>query len=231
MSPSASTALLIINPLGPFSLRRMFRRGRQYLEMGATMAVNKCESLINREVERLFKENPAQHGDYCQNPVTLASYIHGVDPMAPQKEAAYRALLARECFFINAPADAQPLPLPVSSHLRTTLLLYIVALYARSLGSRNYDVKVHPSFAEYVSGVLWEAERGDNERGYLPNYGGDQLAKLKKRFPPRRLEGMGPGLTWLQPQQYAEAIARVKRHRAWEQSYKRQSEDHGVVSN
>ena len=122
-------------------------------------AINLTETLIGREVERLFSENPAQSNGLCTNPVTGHCYVRGVDPIAPQKEAAYRALLAREWFAFTAPPDATPLPInwyDREDWKRTGRLLdYIIALYARSLDDR-YDVKEHPTFADYVSGVLWE---------------------------------------------------------------------------
>ena len=55
-------------------------------------AINLAETLIGREVERLFNESPARYGENCRNPVTGAGYVHGVDPIAEQKEAAYRVL-------------------------------------------------------------------------------------------------------------------------------------------
>jgi hypothetical protein len=152
-----------------------------------------------------------------RNPVTGAGYVGGLDPIEEQKEEAGRALEAREWFRLNGPADAQPLP--VSYHdrddyrLSDNLLLYIVALFTRSLDGRHYDFNEHPSFAKYVSGVLWEAERVDNEWGSPPNFDDDQLATLKKRFPPLRLEGMGPGLTWQPPREHAETMEDVRRRR------------------
>ena len=74
-------------------------------------AIYLTETLIGREVERLFSENPAQSNGLCTNPVTGQYYVRGVDPIAPQKEAAYRALLAREWFAFTAPPDATPLPI------------------------------------------------------------------------------------------------------------------------
>jgi hypothetical protein len=189
------------------------------------MQIIKLTNLIDREVERLFSvrlfdDRPARYGDNCRNPVTGANYIHGEDPIKPQKEAARRALLAREWFAINGPADAQPLPLwcdEGANHEEDGWLLrYIVGLYARSLGGQSYDVRKHPTFADYVSGVLWEAGRGDG--GVLPNCP-DELPKLKKRFPPRRLPGMGPGFCWLTPKEYAED-RRYRRRMAWKRSYR-----------
>jgi hypothetical protein len=91
------------------------------------------------------------------------------------------------------------------------VLDYIVRYYARSVEDR--DPEEHPSFADYTSGVLWEAERGN---GMIP--GGDQLDELKKRFPPRKLAGM-VGFCWLPPKEYAEYQERLRwrrdRELAW----------------
>ena len=178
--------------------------------------INLTEYLVGREVQRLFGE--AQYGDYCTNPVTGAHYIHGADPIGPQKMDAYRALLAREWFALNGPTEAQPLPLWCDERKDlkrdSRLLAYIVALYARSLDGRNYDVKEHPTFADYVSGVLWEAERVDGDIGVLPNYRPGELPKLKKRFPPRELAGMGPGFGWLPAKQHAETMASYRGSRS-----------------
>jgi hypothetical protein len=92
-------------------------------------------------------------------------------------------------------------------------LLYIVALYGRSLEGENYDVNEHPPFADYVSGVLWEAERVDGIIGTLPSYP-TELPELKKRFPPRELPGMGPGFCWLSPEEYPNFMQRYRRNRA-----------------
>ena len=172
-----------------------------------------CETLIGREVERLFDESPARYGENRRNPVTGAGYVHGVDPIAPEKEAAYRALLAREWFAFNGPADAQPLPLWCDERKAPGLLAYIARLYARSLADRNYDVREHPPFADYISGVLWEAERVDGIIGTLPIYP-TELPELQKRFPPRELPGMGPGFCWLSPEEYPDYMQRYRRNRA-----------------
>jgi hypothetical protein len=134
--------------------------------------------------------------DLCKNPVTGAGFVYGVDPTGRQKKAAYSALLARDWFAFNGPADAQPLPLWCDERKAPGLLAYIARLYARSLADRNYDVREHPPFADYISGVLWEAERVDGIIGTLPIYP-TELPKLTKRFPPRELTGMGPGFCWL----------------------------------
>jgi hypothetical protein len=75
----------------------------------------------------------------------------------------------------------------------------------------DFDVKAHPSLADYFSGVLWEAELPVGGFAGLPDYGAQQLQELKKRFPPRMLKGMSPGLQWLPPDEHREAMASLRR--------------------
>jgi hypothetical protein len=183
--------------------------------------ININDYRIERLVDELF--GSFRYGENRRNPVTGNGFIYGDDPTAPQKDAARRALLAREWFAIYGPADAQPLPLWCDNSKALgregALLRYIVRLYERSLGGENYDMEKHPPFADYVSGVLWEAERVDGDIGTLPN-NPDELPRLKKRFPPRELAGMGPGFHWSPPKLYAETMpshhrstARIKKVR------------------
>ena len=48
-------------------------------------AIDLTETLIGREVERLFSENPAQSNGLCTNPVTGQYYVRGVDPIAHRR--------------------------------------------------------------------------------------------------------------------------------------------------
>ena len=189
--------------------------------------INLTETLIGREVERLFSKNPARSNGLCTNPVTGGDYVRCVDPIAAQKKAAYRALLAREWFAFTAPRDATPLPINERDRedwKRTGRLLdYIIALYARSLSDR-YDVKEHPPFADYVSGVLWEAEHVQGG-GSLPIYP-DELPKLKKRFPPRELEGMESGFCWCPPKRKKQAKNSGRLNQARYDELKRQQLKH-----
>jgi hypothetical protein len=152
---------------------------------------------IEMEVDRLYKQLTGKRGALCEFPVIGGSFIKGVDRVVRQKRLSCLALSAREWFAIHGPADAPPLP--VSYNEREDLkgghglLAYIVALYARSLEGRKYDLKEHPSFPAYVRGVLWETECLGI--GLLPNYP-DELVEVMKRFPPRALAGMGRGLCW-----------------------------------
>ena len=164
------------------------------------MKVQYTDYEVGCEVERLFSADPARCGDVCRNPITGESYVRGYDRIGPQKMAAYRALVARKWFAIHGPADVQPLPLwcdETNIRCRPGLLPYIVWWYARSLSDGNYDVNKHPAFADYVSGVLWEDENVEGG-GKLPGRP-DEVAELKKRFPPRELAGMDTGFAWSPP--------------------------------
>ena len=108
-------------------------------------------------------------------------------------------------------------------------LAYIVALYARSLEDRKYDVKEHPPFADYVSGVLWEAEQFRWGQRF-PIYP-DELPKLKKRFPPRELKGMESGLCWLPPKRKKQAKKRGRLNQARYDELKRQQLKHAKSIN
>jgi len=75
----------------------------------------------------------------------------------------------------------------------------IIALYARSLEGQNYDVKEHPSFFDYACGLM----ASDFIGGYDYMQRDEQL---RKRFPPRTLEGLGPGLIWQPPREHWERM-------------------------
>ena len=140
-------------------------------------------------VEQLFKRLPRSQGSVCENPVTGTRFVRGVDRIKPQKIAAQRALLAREWFAMNAPADAPALPLSYEQReaLKHGGLDHIVAWFARSLETSNYDVDLHPSFDDYARGVLASE--------YAPDFiKHDPI--LLHRFPPHALDQLGPGLIW-----------------------------------
>jgi hypothetical protein len=81
---------------------------------------------------------------------------------------------------------------------------HIVARYARSLDDRKYDVLAHPAFDDYARGLMASE--------FAPDFI-KKKEELQKRFPPRHLNGLGPGLQWLPPKQHAEAMASVRRSR------------------
>ena len=174
--------------------------------------INLAEDRARRLVDSLFKADAARHGEICDWPIVGGHYVSGFDPIKRMKKTAVRALVARDRFADNGPPDAQSLPLSYDERERLKghgLLNYIVALYARSLEGRDYDLQAHPSFSDYAGGVLWEAERG--EIGTLPY--SDELAELKKRYPPAMLAGIGPGFYWQSPKLHAQSMASFRRNR------------------
>jgi hypothetical protein len=144
------------------------------------------------EVDRLFREADLERGSVCENPVTGSKFVPGIDRIKPQKERARLALKAREWFSRHAPPDAPPLPLSYGDRedLKRGGLPHIVAWFARSLEARHYDYQEHPSFDEYVRGVVASP--------YAPEFI-TQDQELLRRFPPCPLSGLGPGLYWDPP--------------------------------
>jgi hypothetical protein len=169
--------------------------------------VTNFKSLIEQEVDRLFSEINAVHGQLCSNPVTSGGFVWGVDPIAPQKRAAVVALRAQEWFAVNGPHDAPPLPLShddVERYRNARGLMGVVGFYARSLSRQDYDIRKHPSFDDFARGLmaintgLWRIEKDQN---------------LRKRFPPRPLVGMTPSAFWAPPEEYEELMASHRRAR------------------
>jgi hypothetical protein len=89
----------------------------------------------------------------------------------------------------------QPLPLGYAEReaLKDTSAAHIVALYARSLAEHKYDVLKHPSFHDYACGTMASEFQGMDCMKKNPD--------LLRRFPPRPLAGLGPGLYWDPPLQ------------------------------
>ena len=149
-------------------------------------------------VDRLFRENPPLHGQQCVNPITGGRYIGVLDPIAPQKRMARRAIRAREWFAIYGPQDAQPLPLSCEDiedrkyawESNQPSLSYIVSCFAYSLQLHDYEVNSHPSFEDFACGVTASEHAPDLVRE-------DEV--LRKRYPPRRLRGLDPGHCWEPP--------------------------------
>jgi hypothetical protein len=148
--------------------------------------------MYDYEVDRLFREAPDRLEKLRQNPVTGGRWLRGVDPVGPQKQAAVRALRARDWFARTGPQDAPPLPLSYAEReeMKRGGLPHIVAWFARSLEARNYDFAGHPLFDDYARGVLASP--------YAPPRITED-DQLTKRYPPLRLPGLGPGLYWDPP--------------------------------
>jgi hypothetical protein len=149
------------------------------------------ETLIRREVERLFGEISAKRGDLCTNPVTGGEFVYGFDSIKRQKDAAYKRLLVREYLALNGPPDAPRMPTDDYERNRAKhasgLFGFITAQYIWSL-ENQHDLTVHPSFADFASGLLWQHENigGSAELPFTPQ----QLPEMKRRYPPRKLEGL-----------------------------------------
>jgi hypothetical protein len=155
-------------------------------------------SPIEGLVDRLFSEIKAKRGDCCNNPITGGGFVWGLDPIGPQKTYAIGALRAQEWFAVNGPEDAPPFPLSgndAEEYRRARGLKGVVGFYARSLSRQDYDVRNHPSFDDFARGLM------------AINTGGWGIEKdedLKRRFPPRALEGMTPSAFWAPPEEYKE---------------------------
>jgi len=117
-----------------------------------------------------------------------------------------KARNARKWFADNGPPDAQPLPLGYNEReaLKHGGVDHLVAWYARSLDNRNYDVLEHPSFDDFSRGVMTS--------DFAPDFIKED-EKLRRRFPPQPLAGLGPGLQWLPEAQHAEEMESVRRCR------------------
>src|SRR5262245_1106940 len=120
---------------------------------------NISETLIRREVERMFGEISAKRGDLCMNPITGEQFIYDRSSIEDEKQAAYRRLLVREYFVLNGPADAPLIPTDERDrgHAKYAagLLGFITAQFIWSMESQN-DLKVHPPFADFAAGMLWQ---------------------------------------------------------------------------
>ena len=128
-----------------------------------------------------------------------------------------KARLAREAFAVNGPPDAPLLPIGYDEREDTKRqgpLAKIVGLYARSLENRKYDLQEHPSFDDYARGVMASEYHGHSEM--------KEDEELKKRFPPRQLKGLGPGLYWEPPKEHARTMQSHRRSMAWEAEMERQ---------
>jgi hypothetical protein len=121
-----------------------------------------------------------------------------------------RALAARKWFADNGPPDLQPLPLGYNEReaLKHGGADHILAWYSRSLDGRNYDVLEHPSFDDYARGVMASEHAPDFIRTE------DTTGELHRRFPPRHLYGLGPGLYWDPPKRYVRPKTSCRRRKA-----------------
>jgi hypothetical protein len=152
---------------------------------------------IKQYVDRLFKAN-RKKSHVCDIPIVGGHYVPTEDNVRPLKKIARAALAACEWFNKNGPADLQPLPLSMDDReaLKTGEAPHILAWFARSLEALDYNYLEHPSFWDYACGVMASE--------HAPKF--IQKEHLLKRFPPRPLDGLGPGLYWQPPEQHARTM-------------------------
>lgn len=144
---------------------------------------------IRSQVSRMFSEIGGSLGQTVENPVTGSSWVKGVDAEEPQKEDAYRALIARKRFADEGPPDAPPLPLTRGERefQKKGGLSHIEAWYAESLMRTGYDLDTHPSFDDYARGVMASPHAPDLIKRDL---------NLKRRFSSKPLDGLNHALVW-----------------------------------
>jgi hypothetical protein len=170
---------------------------------------------IKRYVDRLFKANRKE--GLADIPIIGGHYVPGEDNIRPLKKKACAALAAREQFYENGPAYAQPLPLSYNEReaLKHGGVPHILAWFARSLEARYYDYLEHPPFDDYACGVMASE--------HTPDF--IKKKQLLKRFPPRPLDGLGPGLYWEPPEEHARTMADYRRSQARAASYRASRDD------
>lgn len=126
-----------------------------------------------------------------------------------------RAKCVREWFAKNGPPDLQPLPLGYDERerLKDGTARHILAWYARSLAGLKYHFGEHPSFDTYARGVMASE--------FAPEFIKND-ADLLERFPPRHLDGLGPGLEWYRAKEFAEVMVSVRRRRQLDEQYEKE---------
>jgi hypothetical protein len=177
----------------------------QNIELGPNFRVMKMNTTeIKSYVDRLFKANRKE--GLADIPIIGGHYVPGEDNIRPLKKKACAALAAREWFYEKGPAYAQPLPLSYGEReaLKSGGVPHILAWYARSLEALDYNYLEHPSFDDYACGVMASE--------HTPDF--IKKEHLLKRFPPRPLDGLGPGLYWEPPEEHARTMADYRRSQA-----------------
>jgi hypothetical protein len=146
------------------------------------------------QATHLLEEADDRRSEIRRNPVTGGHFHRSLDPLAPQIRIASKALEARDWFASQRPPDATELPLTSDERERIKVegVGYIVALLARPLAMRDYEIKGHPRFPEYARGVMASPFTPD----FIRNN-----PQLLREYPPTPLPGLGGGLIWGKPKQ------------------------------
>jgi len=131
--------------------------------------------------------------DYVRrNPIHGGDFVPEFDPIQEQKDAAIRAVLARLWHAKKHALDFDLQPLPLGWEERDEMqgrgpVGHMLKWYARSLEARDYDIVEHPSFRDFVCGIMTDFE------------GFPEFEELRDRFPPRALPGLDPKVSYWQP--------------------------------
>jgi hypothetical protein len=149
---------------------------------------------IKQKVDQLFDIAIKQYSNstFCESPVTGEHFVPPYDPIEPHKERAIRALKAQERFAAEKSSDMPGLPLNVrrddpGSFKWRSGLHYLVEAYTCSLRCRDFWPEGHPNFETFARGVMadsWTPAQFRNDPDLL------------RRFPPKRLPGLGSGLVF-----------------------------------
>ncbi len=126
-----------------------------------------------------------------------------------------RAYLAREHFARVGPPELQPLPLShseisdrkynwaVGASAEFRALAFISSRFAGSLrADDDWDYKEHPSFDDYVRGVLASKHPDLDHLSYTSETGDNvhfDFIALHKKYPPRALPGLDREWFWQPP--------------------------------
>jgi hypothetical protein len=133
--------------------------------------------------------------------------ISGVDLLTQEKRLGRRALSTRKWFAENGPADAPRLPIWYDEReaLKHGGIDHLVAWYGCSVACQDFNIEQHPSFHDYACGLM--------ASDFTP-YFIKEDEELRKRFPPRPLNGLGPALDWEPPVQHAQTMSSYRRSKA-----------------
>jgi hypothetical protein len=142
-----------------------------------------------QKVDRLFRQLRNPRGTVCDWPVFGGSFVKGEDDETEIRQTLCNAFRARDWFAENGPPDAPPLPLDPDDKNRMRFgggIGGIVGYYARSLDIVQYVIEKHPSFYDFACGLM----------ALKPAWADEEL---KRRFPPRPLEGLQRSYVWWPP--------------------------------
>lgn len=128
-------------------------------------------SRIQALVDRTFNSAEDRKQRVRTNIFTGGRFVSGLDSERQQRRDAYKLVEADLYFMsLNIPGlPSFPWGMAEREALKgTNLQNHIVALYARSLESCGYNLSCHPSFPDYVSGVLAEPSLSKRLRVMYP---------------------------------------------------------------